>query len=315
MIFYFNDLSINGKFLTADTAVESLVKLYVTFSQLSLRLVVTKSLLYRSMVGSTNMLDVIASSGKSHRGLLLGWLAKSGPFAEDDQLQVDDDLWWFGLTDVTEGGLGEAARRQSQGFAVASFSSSQGCQGAFDCSPLELLQGFPEEPISQVDLSNVWTTDDLAALAKSMQREPADWTQFISECVVRYQFLEIDVENFNHALTKHPFNKNVVRRGFALLEVLNKIAQGLSEDGSLSEVSMELVTTHFQGEKAWFSNEKPADEDVFWFRDNKNGGEQLYCSWHGKIKTPQFRLHFQWPIPIGQRIIRVLYLGEKLTKR
>ncbi len=28
----------------------------------------------------------------------------------------------------------------------------------------------------------------------------------------------------------------------------------------------------------------------------------LLCPWHGKIKTPQFRIHFEWPRPAGQRI-------------
>lgn len=120
-------------------------------------------------------------------------------------------------------------------------------------------------------------------------------------------------------LAKHPFKGNVVRRSFALLDVLNHVAHGLEADGleadgSLSETSMQLVTEHFQGKKAWFSDEQPGDENVFWFLDNNNGCARLYCSWHGKIKTPQFRLHFQWAAPVGQRYIKVIYLGEKLTK-
>ncbi|MER8988675.1 hypothetical protein [Mesorhizobium sp. M0843] len=315
MSLYFNDLSINGKFTTSESVISSLLTLYAASKALSLRLVVFKDLLLRSAIGDSDLHSIIVMGGSSQRGLLLGWLAKSGPFGEDDQLHVDDDLWWYEQIEVTDQGLGETARRLFCGETAAAFSSSEGCAGAFDKTPLDVLQGLPDEPVSTVSARNIWSIDDLADFARGLRKEPTDWQSFILECADRHDLLRIDAENFSSGITKHPFNGNVVRRSFALLDVLNRIAKGLQEDGSLSAAAMNLINDHFQGDKAWFSDEDPDDKDVFYFDDNYGGGKKIYCSWHGKIKTPQFRLHFQWPVPAGQKYIKVLYLGEKLTKK
>jgi hypothetical protein len=43
---------------------------------------------------------------------------------------------------------------------------------------------------------------------------------------------------------------------------------------------------------------------------------RVFCSWHGKIQTPLYRIHFEWPIPDNQdRKILVAYIGPKLTKK
>lgn len=51
------------------------------------------------------------------------------------------------------------------------------------------------------------------------------------------------------------------------------------------------------------------------FSDPSPTGKKLFCPWHGKIKTPQFRIHFEWPRPAGQREIKVVYIGPKITKQ
>jgi hypothetical protein len=314
MILYFNDLSADGKFKTNEDTIESLLRLYQIVQKLTLHLVITKNLLLRPAVGSTKIHEIILKGGKSQRTLLLGWLAKSGPFIEDDRLEIDDDLWWHEAAEVTDQGLGEAARRQLISHPVASFSSSEGCDNKFNCSPLKVFQGFPDEPISVLSITNIWSITDLGAIVEHVRGEPRDWSEFITQCTRRYDFVSIDTENFYRGLNKHPFNGNVVRRGFALLEVLNNVASGLEADGSLSPSAMRLVTEHFQGGKAWFSSEEPTDKNLFYFEDHSVSDKRIYCSWHGKIKTPQFRLHFEWPVPVGQKKIKVLYLGEKLSK-
>ena len=43
--------------------------------------------------------------------------------------------------------------------------------------------------------------------------------------------------------------------------------------------------------------------------------ERVFCSWHGKIQTPQYRIHFEWPMPDHQdRKLFVAYIGPKITK-
>ncbi len=314
MNLYLNDLSMEGRFLSNETALQAILGLFFEARKHSFRVVVSRSLVGRSAVGALSLHGVIASARQTERALLFNWLGKSGPFSEDEYIDVEDNLWWHENEEVTDQGLGAAGRGLLAGETVASFSFPGGCDGSFNKTPLEVVQGFPEEPIWIAETQNYWTLDGLVILAEALTPEPGTWDDFISECVKRFNSLNIDQTNFNAGLKKHPFSGNVVRRGLVLLDVLNRVAAGIQDNGSLSEAAMELVTQHFQGGKAWFSDEDPEDKNVFMFRDGNGDGSKLYCSWHGKIKTPQFRVHFQWPVPDGQRTIKVLYFGEKLTK-
>jgi hypothetical protein len=43
-------------------------------------------------------------------------------------------------------------------------------------------------------------------------------------------------------------------------------------------------------------------------------GEKIFCPYHGKIKTPQYRIHFQWPLPEKAQQLFIGYFGPKITK-
>lgn len=44
-------------------------------------------------------------------------------------------------------------------------------------------------------------------------------------------------------------------------------------------------------------------------------GGSVFCSWHGKIQTPAYRIHFEWPMPDNQdRKLFVAFIGPKITK-
>ena len=261
-----------------------------------------------------SLLNIIAAARQTERALLFNWLGKSGPFSDDEPMELADDLWWLDEDEVTDQGLGAAGRKLLIGEDATSFSLPHASSSRFERSPLPVTQGLPGEPIWVAEVVNLWDLAELEALDKSLETEPGNWDDFISACISRFGNLIIDQQNFAAGLKKHPFNGNVVRRGFALLRVLDELAGGMGSDGALSQTALNLLKEHFQGDKAWFSSEKPQNDDVFIFRDNSNNGVGIYCPWHGKVKTPQFRLHFQWPVPLGQRRIKVLYFGEKLTK-
>ena len=40
----------------------------------------------------------------------------------------------------------------------------------------------------------------------------------------------------------------------------------------------------------------------------------LFCPWHGKVQTPQLRVHFSYPIRANEPLY-IVYVGPKLTKR
>ncbi len=312
---HLNDLSLCGQFDTGGQAVSALLRIFARAQKGRFRLMVSRGLLSRPAVGSMPLHSIIAAARQTERSLLLNWLGKSGPFSDDEPIETADDLWWLDEDEVTDQGLGAAGRKLLVGEDAASFSLTHASSSRFEQSPLAVMQGLPGEPVWLAEVVNLWDFGELEALNSLIEIEPENWDDFISACTSRFGNLMIDERNFAAGLKKHPFNGNVVRRGFALLRVLDELAAGMGIDGALSQTALRLLEEHFQGGKAWFSDEKPLNEDVFIFRDNSNNGAGLYCSWHGKVKTPQFRLHFQWPVPVGQSYIKVLYFGEKLTKR
>jgi hypothetical protein len=42
-------------------------------------------------------------------------------------------------------------------------------------------------------------------------------------------------------------------------------------------------------------------------------GHAVVCAWHAKIKTLQFRIHFEWPKPNSGDRLFVAYFGPKIT--
>lgn len=313
MDLHLNDLSLDGQFDAREQAVDALLDIFAMVQKRRFRLVVTRGLLSRPAVGTMLLINAIAAARQTERALLLSWLGKSGPFSDDEPMVTADDLWWLDEDEVTDQGLGAAGRKLLVGEDASSFSLTHGPSSRFERTPLEVQQGLPGEPLWIASVVNYWDLAALEALDRSIEVEPDSWDSFISACISRYTNLRIDEQNFAAGLKKHPFHRNVVRRGFVLLKVLDDLAGGIGNDGALSESALRLLEDYFQGRKALFSDEEPRDEHVFIFRDNNDGGN-IYCSWHGKVKTPQFRLHFQWPVPEGQKYIKVLYFGEKLTK-
>ena len=313
MDLHLNDLSLGGQFDTRDQAIEALLGIFVKTRKRRFRMVISRGLLSRPAVGPMPLIDVIAAAQQTERALLYNWLGKSGPFSDDEPMETADDLWWLDEDEVTDQGLGAAGRKLLVGEPASSFSLTDRSSSRFKLSPLAVLQGLPGEPLWVASVVNYWDLAGLEALDSSIEVEPESWDSFISACISRYPNLMIDEQNFTIGLKKHPFHRNVVRRGFVLLKVLNDLAGGIGSDGALSESALSLLEDYFQGGKALFSDEEPQDKHVFMFRDN-NDGVDIYCSWHGKVKTPQFRLHFQWPVPMGQKYIKVLSFGEKLTK-
>lgn len=79
-----------------------------------------------------------------------------------------------------------------------------------------------------------------------------------------------------------------------------------------------MFQLHFTGDKAWFSDSSSTEKSDFrkelTFRHPMNAGEYLFCTWHGKVKTPQLRIHFSWPIRASDPLY-VVYIGPKITKQ
>lgn len=262
------------------------------------------------------MISSISRFPRDERNLIINWLAKSGPFIDDDRTEVDDDLYYLGDHEVTELAAGEAAR-QRQKDKDGRLLSLNG-NSNFNKSPLDVLHGLQEEPFGMVPVPNTWCVDEAIAWADSADPEPKSWRELLDVSRRRFGALLIS-EYCEHVLRGQTFYPAVARRVLELLKILNEISASSDQNSKLSKFGTELVNAYFVGDKAWFTDESDGNKADFagemTFPDPGETGSAIQCFWHGKVKTPQFRVHFEWPMPAKSQRIKVVYIGPKISKR
>ncbi|VEN72525.1 conserved hypothetical protein [Candidatus Desulfarcum epimagneticum] len=319
MDLYVNDLSLSGQFpdpRSVREALEPLLKLRSRDPNFRGHFYCSRIFCARKATGVHDLRQsILGTRDKLFIGQALAWLAKSGPFWEDHRCSNPDDYFEYQTQDVTDQGLGEAARGIISGSESGVFSF-RGARIAFEKSPLRVRQGLPEAPINDIDVRNFWTTEQLIEVFRSAKRYK-DWQDVYAEISSRFSGLLFS----NHAISpllSTPFSKQVAKRIFELLQILNGMVVESDENGELSPRGKELLNDHFVGKKAWFTDESPTNKARFkqhmTFPDPEDRKKRIFCPWHGKIKTPQVRIHFEWPRPKGQKNIKVVYIGPKITK-
>ena len=240
-------------------------------------------------------------------------MAKHGPFIEDDRQAIDDDLFYFERDDVTNLGLGEAARRICAELRAATLSPVGSERSRFSGSPLGVVHGLPEEPIAQVPVPNYTESGPLVEILRTLDPSPGNWHDFLEVCRHRFDLLHIGPhcdENLEHL----PYMPAAGRRIIELLNVLQSVRAEMDPVGRLSPAGLELRNRFFAGRRAWFSNESEPRRQrprSFTFPDPE-GGNDIVCFWHGKVSTAAIRIHFDWPVESGARRLRVVYIGPHI---
>lgn len=243
--------------------------------------------------------------------LVLRWITK-GPFWEEERFPQDDDYFEYEGTDVTDQGLGEASRRLIGGLDAGVFSFTNESE-RFKFTPIVVTHGLPEAPYGNINVRNYWLLTDIEAVVET---RPTSWQGMLDKAVATFDLLRLPTSILDH-LEGQPFHSAVADRLMVLLDVLQSLARETREDQSLTPAGLELWQKHSVGDKAWFTDESEANKNTFnselTFVDTETGGK-VFCPWHGKVKSNQFRIHFEWPRPKGQRRIKVFYIGPKITK-
>ncbi|WP_447750822.1 hypothetical protein [Sphingopyxis fribergensis] len=261
------------------------------------------------------LLSSVARLPRDERAALLSWLGKSGPFLDDERTDAEEDLYLIGNEEVTDLGPGEAARQRQKGNDGRLLSIGR---DSFNSTPLEIIHGLPDEPLETVPVPNSWKLDEARAWADSADPEPENWAQLLDVSRRRFGRLLIG-PHCDATLAAQTFYPAVSRRVLELLRVLDSIIENMNENASLNGLGEELVQNHFVGKKAWFTDESAENKQLFGnamtFPDPADRARNLQCFWHGKIKTPQFRVHFEWPLQPGAKILKVAYIGPKISKK
>ena len=317
MEWHINDLSVAGQFrdnASLQAAIEPLLRLRNTRPDLRARIFCSNQLYLRQATGADTLMKAISSvSDRNFRALAIRWFANGGPFWEDDRALNADDLFYLGDQDVTNQGIGEASRRILIGVNAGSFSF-EGAATYIYANPLLIKHGLPEEVLNEILVRNVTDVEEIAA---EPDTPPVSWEDMLGKASLKFRRL-IFSEQIAAQLRPSPFHVGVARRSTELLGILDEIAVHTLDDGSLVERGLEILQMHFVGEKAAFTDESPGNkrdfENEMTFDDPSQRESSLFCPWHGKVKIGQFRIHFEWPRPVDQKVVKVLYIGPKITK-
>ncbi|MDD9863130.1 MAG: hypothetical protein OXU54_00885 [Gammaproteobacteria bacterium] len=267
-----------------------------------------------------NVLKAVQESKPDERRLILLWIIKSGPFIDTDRQEEPEDYFEFEGQDVTDSGLGEAARRERIGDSSGVFSFAGGGPINFERTPLTVLHGIPEERLGDISVGNIWDVQELESRLRE-NRVARNWAELIEICQERFNLLEIP--NYipeSTYLAKEAFCRTVADGIERRLDILHQIMSGRSvSDGQMTDDAHRLWQKHSQGDRAWFSDESARNKQRFRqeleFKDPSDPSRLLFCPWHGKINRATFRIHFEWPVPPGQARLKVLYIGRKITRR
>jgi len=242
------------------------------------------------------------------------WLTQFGPFWEDARTHSPNDYLECNGEIVTETALGEAAFSclHSADRRLVSLTPS-----SWESSPISVSWKRAEGDDSDIDVVNHLTVDDLKTALRSAQPPVISWDQLALVSKARCPNLVFSASGFE-PLRGHPFVSGAAHRIIELLDTLDKFKGCFDEHGQRTPEGHRLYRDHFTGDKAWFSDSSDAEVQAFrtelTFRHPDADGTSLFCTWHGKVKTPQIRVHFSWPVRSDEPLY-IVYIGPKRTKR
>ena len=312
-----NNLSLEKKFCTVNDflgCMESFLKCKFSNALLNSSTLCPRDIRSMEVVENISFADaVMLFAPKDLKSQILSWVDKNGPFWPDDREINEDDYFQYNEIDVTDMGLGECARRVIVEKSVCSFSLGN----SFNTTPLSVCHGLAEEPLGFYDIDNIWLLDELIKSADSTLPPPNCWKTALEHLKQKNSSLVFS-ESLYEQISELPYSSTVLDRALELCRVLGDYLKSRGENGEMTADTQEIIQCHFHGDKAWFSDETDADINKFkqelTFLDTRDGTKKVY-SFHGKIKTPQVRMYFEWPISPEQNDIKILYFGPKITKK
>jgi len=254
------------------------------------------------------------------RRAFMQWLTRHGPFWEDARHHAADDwLEWNGEI-VTDTAVGEAGWCCLNGIerALVSLIPSD-----WRFSPVSLDWVSETSGTRTVDIGNYWTPESVESALRDASALLASWRGLEEWARAQCTELKFTTDAFVY-LEGHPFVSGAADRVLFILDTLNRLKTCFGADGQRTAEGNELYRDFFTGKKggggrgALFSDSSEGEKSKFkqemTFKHPENTGKTIFCPWHGKVQTPQLRVHFSWPVRADE-VLYVVYIGPKITKK
>ena len=166
-------------------------------------------------------------------------------------------------------------------------------------------------------VNNYWTAERLEQDLEAAPEPVQTWAELRQNATVRFENLTFSGDSFA-PLTGHPFSRAAARSILALLGTLHDLKACFNERGERTAEGHRIYQEHFTGDNARFSDSSATEKAAFraqlTFPHPDRDGEVLFCTWHGKVKSHQLRIHFSWPVRANEPLY-VVYVGPKITRR
>lgn len=322
MDFLLNDRSIDGQFEDLSIfrkSIDHVMKIRQAIKQSGRELYCHNNALNSYVTSVATIQQIIGKLAIDQQRAIIPWLTQKGPFWEDARLH-DESEWleWNGEI-VTDSAIGEAAWCCLQGMErhLVSFAPSE-----WEFSPISVDWVDDGENRKRTEVENFW---DLLAIKDTLQKAPTpigSWEQ-LGSLAGRWAELTFSDEAFE-PLVGQPFVSAAAQRIVVLLDILNKYKTCFDDDGNRTPEGHEIYQNFFTGKKgkggrgALFTDSSDHEKTKFrselTFTHPADKSSKLFCPWHGKVQTPQLRIHFSTPITKNDPIY-IVYIGDKRTKR
>jgi hypothetical protein len=315
--FLVNDLSLHGQFqdlVSFRSAIERVMAIRQVTQRFGRALHCHRGLLAAQITPTMTMPQAVQGLSLDERRALLQWITQQGPFWEDKRSHGPGDWFEWNSEIVTDKAIGEAAHWCLSGIErrLVSFSPSD-----WLFSPVSVVQVQDDGGRKFIDIENHWDPLLVETVLRGAPAAIGSWEHVEAVARPRCARLTLAEDAFS-PLRGHPFVPGAAHRLLVLLDVLHNLKGCFTPDGQRTPTGQQIIQDHFTGDKAWFSDSSDTEKRMFeselTFRRPGADGESLFCTWHGKVKTPQLRIHFSWPIRSDEPLY-VVYIGPKITKR
>ena len=308
-----NDLSLHGQFRNIpefQVAIRQVMSLRQLASYWGRELYPQRNILNGQVTPSTSLHDALQMFPQNEKRSILQWLTRFGPFWDDSAEHGPDHWIECGDEIVTETALGEAAYSLSSGIRrdLVSFAPSR-----WEYSPIKVRIAADTE--TDVKVLNFWQAQELEAALREAEPPITSWAQLESVSRNTFRLLTFSPDCFRY-LDGQPFAPGCADRIRIRLAVLDQLVGSVDASGQRTVYGHQLYQSHFTGDRAWFSDSSNSEKQEFEKELTFPGpdGGTVFCTWHGKINNPPYRIHFSWPEQLGAPLY-VAYIGLKITRR
>ena len=318
MTWFINDISLTGQYSTSSDFIRDLSALFKVRNSHKIikdKLFFSRTLPMRPVVNSQSLREIVSSSDSSNKKLFLICLDKSGPFWDTDSCSNEECCFDYCDQDVTEQGMGEAARQIIDGKQASTYSF-RGADPCCNSTPLVVTKYNEDDTTNPVDIPNISDIATLESIAASIPEPISSWNNMLELARNRFDNLLIS-EEIDTVIQAHPFTTCVAERVLDLLQILQDFIDSRDANHEYTAKTNELISNFFSNDGR-FSDESTSNKQDFknqmTFKDPEDDSKDIFCPWHGKIKTRKFRIHFDFPVDANTEKIKVCYIGPKITK-